>query len=183
MTRGYPTLNPMRQPRRLDDFLNFRLNLMRSLTGAPIVRLLEGRYGITRRQWGVLALLADRGQLSPSELAKEVLLDRARTSRLIGLLVEKKLVVREALAADPRRARVSLTASGRCLYDRIFPEIANINVQLVSSLDDVTLDALDNALLLLKAKAEHLNKATATDIKSARHKGGSRRLLEQRILD
>ena len=106
-------MNPMRQPRRLDELLNFRLHMLHAASGAPIVRLLEGRHGITRREWRLLALLGDRGPLSPSELAAQGQLDRARTSRSISMLVEKKLILREPLAADPRRARVSLTPVGR----------------------------------------------------------------------
>ncbi len=171
-------MNPLRQPRRLDELLNFRLHMLQALSGAPIVRLLEGRHGITRREWRLLALLADRGPLSPSALAEQGQLDRARTSRSIGVLVEKKLALREALTADPRRARVSLTPAGQRLYDQVFPLIADINAQLVSVLDDATLDVLDAALARLKTKADELNRALATDIKARRQQGGSRRLLE-----
>lgn len=171
-------MNPLRHPRRLDELLNFRLHMLQALSGAPIVRLLEGRHGITRREWRLLALLADRGPLSPSDLATQGQLDRARTSRSIGVLVEKKLALREALVADPRRAKVSLTPAGQRLYDQLFPLIADINMQLVSALDDATLDVLDNALARLRTKADELNRALATDIKAHRQQGGSRRLLE-----
>ncbi|WP_254607017.1 MarR family winged helix-turn-helix transcriptional regulator [Rhodoferax sp. BAB1] len=172
--------NPLRQPRRLDDLLNFQLHMLQAVSGAPIVRLLEGRHGITRREWRLLALLADRGPLSPSTLAEQGQLDRARTSRSIGMLVAKQLALRETLASDPRRAQVSLTAAGRRLYDEVFPEIAAINAQLVSALDDATVDALATAIERLKAKAQELNLALATDIKAGRGQGGSRRKLQQR---
>jgi len=172
--------NPLRQPRRLDDLLNFQLHMLQAVSGAPIVRLLEGRHGITRREWRLLALLADRGPLSPSTLAEQGQLDRARTSRSIGMLVAKQLALRETLAADPRRARVSLTPAGRRLYDELFPQIAAINAQLVSALDDATVDALATAIERLKAKAQELNLALATDIKAGRGQGGSRRKLQQR---
>lgn len=173
-------MNPMRQPRRLDELLNFRLHMLHAASGAPIVRLLEGRHGITRREWRLLALLGDRGPLSPSELAAQGQLDRARTSRSISMLVEKKLILREPLAADPRRARVSLTPVGRQLYDEVFPLVADVNAQLAAALDDATLDALDAAIELLTRKARELNQALATDVKARRRQGGSRRMLAQR---
>ncbi len=172
--------NPLRQPRRLDDLLNFQLHMLQAVSGAPIVRLLEGRHGITRREWRLLALLADRGPLSPSTLAEQGQLDRARTSRSISMLVAKQLALRVPLASDPRRAQVSLTPAGRRLYDEVFPEIAAINTQLVSALDDATVDALATAIERLKAKAQELNQALATDIKAGRGQGGSRRKLQQR---
>ena len=63
-------MHPLRAPRRLADLINFRLQRCHSLSGAPVIRLLEGRYGITRREWRLLATLADHGPLSPSELAE-----------------------------------------------------------------------------------------------------------------
>src|SRR5688572_11079077 len=61
---------PLRAPRTLDDLLNYRLLRLFALGGAPVIRLLEGRYGIARREWRVLALLAAHGGMSPSALAE-----------------------------------------------------------------------------------------------------------------
>jgi DNA-binding MarR family transcriptional regulator len=172
--------NPLRQPRRLDDLLNFRLHMLQALSGAPIVRLLEGRHGITRREWRLLALLADRGPLSPSSLAEQGQLDRARTSRSIGVLVGKQLVQRVPLPSDPRRARVSLTPAGQKLYEELFPQIAAINTQLLSALDDATVDALATAIERLHAKAQELNLALVTDVSTGRWQGGTRRVPKTR---
>jgi hypothetical protein len=51
----------LRQPRQLDELLNYRLLRLFAVSGAPVVRLLEGRYGISRREWRLIALLAARG--------------------------------------------------------------------------------------------------------------------------
>ena len=40
----------LREPRQLDDLLNVRLLQLFAVSGAPVVRLLEGRYGIKRRE-------------------------------------------------------------------------------------------------------------------------------------
>jgi DNA-binding MarR family transcriptional regulator len=170
-------MNALREPQRLDELLNFRLHRLHTLSGAPVVRLLEGRHGITRREWRLLALLADRGPLSPSELAEQGQLDRARTSRSIGALVDKELIQRLTLPADPRRARISLTVSGQRLYADVFPQVADLNRQLVSVLDDATLNALDSALQRLTDQARQLNLSFATDVKTQRRQGGSKRLL------
>ncbi|WP_165493153.1 MarR family winged helix-turn-helix transcriptional regulator [Hylemonella gracilis] len=170
-------MNALREPHRLDELLNFRLHRLHMLSGAPVVRLLEGRHGITRREWRLLALLADRGPLSPSELADQGQLDRTRTSRSIGLLVSKALALRQTSPADPRRACISLTASGQSLYEDVFPQVADINRQLVSVLDEATLNALDRALQGLTDQARQLNLTVAADVKTQRRQGGSKRLL------
>ncbi|MEZ5646911.1 MAG: hypothetical protein R3E94_04415 [Burkholderiaceae bacterium] len=61
-------MHPLRDPGRLTDLINFRLQRCFSISGAPVVRLLEGRYSITRREWRLLATLAEQGPLSPSVL-------------------------------------------------------------------------------------------------------------------
>jgi len=163
------------QPRDLDDLLNYRLMRLFAVGGAPVVRLCEGRYGIARREWRILALLAAHGPLSPSALADHGDLDRARTSRAIGSLVRKKLAARVAQPGDARRAVVALTESGRRLYDELFPQVARINQQVLAVLDAPLQHALDEALARLTIHAAQLNRELALDVQADRRRGGSRR--------
>lgn len=166
----------LREPRTLDDLLNFRLLRLFAVAGAPVIRLLEGRYGIARREWRLLAVLAARGALSPSALAEEAQLDRPRTSRAIGSLVKKALLERIVQRGDARRAQVALTAAGRGLYEEIFPQVAAINAALVAELDDATVAALDAALTRLTAAAARRNGELVQDVGADRRAGGSRRI-------
>jgi DNA-binding MarR family transcriptional regulator len=163
------------QPRDLDDLLNYRLMRLFAVSGAPVVRLCEGRYGIARREWRILALLAAHGPLSPSALAERGDLDRARTSRAIGSLVAKRLAQRVAQPGDARRAVVALTESGRRLYDELFPQVVRINQQVLAALDVPLQRALDEALVRLTAHAAQLNRELALDVQADRRHGGSRR--------
>lgn len=166
----------LRRPTQLNDLLNYRLQRLFAAGGAPVIRLLEGRYGIARREWRLLALLAARGPLSPSALAEQLHLDRPRTSRAIGTLVAKQLLARQPLPGDARRAEVGLTASGQLLFDEVFPQVAAINAQIVAVLDDTTLAVLDEALARLTVHAQALNASLVQDVGADRHAGGSRRL-------
>ena len=167
---------PLRTPRTLDDLLNYRLLRLFALGGAPVIRLLEGRYGIARREWRVLALLAAHGGMSPSALAERAHLDRPRTSRALVALVAKGLVRRAAVARDARRARVDLTDAGRALHAELFPQIAAINERLVSVLDDDAVRALDDALTRLTEHALRQNEVLARDVSADRRADGSRRI-------
>ena len=73
----------MADPQVLGDLLLYRLSRLAGAAGMPAVRLCEGRYGITRREWRMLALLAEGGVMHPSALAVQAQLDRARTSRAL----------------------------------------------------------------------------------------------------
>lgn len=148
-------------PAHLGELLNYRLMRLFSLSGAPVVRLCQQRYGISRREWRIVALLAARGPLSPSALAEQGDLDRARTSRAIGSLVDKQLVERRAKPGDARRAVVALSATGQRLYDELFPQVAAINREVVSALDPAQAAAFDEALLRLTEHAAALNRRQA----------------------
>lgn len=171
---------PLRAPRSLDDLLNYRLLRLFALGGAPVIRLLEGRYGIARREWRVLALLAERGAMSPSALADCAHLDRPRVSRALASLAAKGLVLRSVAARDARRAEVVLTERGQALYVEVFPQVAVINERLVSVLDDAAAQALDDALARLTAHAERQNAVLARDVSADRRAGGSRRIRPAR---
>lgn len=170
----------LRHPTDLDELLNYRLLKLFAVSGAPVIRLLEGRYGIARREWRLLAQLAHGGPMSPSVLAERANLDRPRTSRAVGVLVAKRLVEREVQPGDARRARVALSAEGRALYDEIFPQVAALNASVVAVLDDATVHALDTALHLLTERALSVNAEAVRDVQADRHRGGTHRIRSAR---
>ncbi|WP_083259347.1 MarR family winged helix-turn-helix transcriptional regulator [Variovorax boronicumulans] len=143
---------PPRRP--LDDLLLYRLSRLLAVAGSMVIRLCEGRFGITRREWRLIAVLASRGELGSSQLAEHAQLDRARTSKAVGSLVAKRLVSRTALAGDRRQVRLGLTATGQALYDELFPLVTRINAELMGTLDADDAARFDDALLRLQAHAE-----------------------------
>lgn len=143
----------LRAPRSVDDLFLYRLMRLASTARPLVVRLCERQFGITRREWSVLGLLALDGGLSPSALAERALLDRARASRVIGSLVAKGLVDRAPLAGNRREVRLSLTDAGRACHQVLLPQVAAINRGLLSVLDEAELQALDRALQRLTAQA------------------------------
>lgn len=165
----------LRHPTTLDELLNYRLVKLLGFSGAPVVRLLEGRYGIARREWRLLAALATLGPMSPSGLAQEIQLDRPRTSRALGGLVEKGLVERARMPGDRRRATVRLTAAGEALHREIFPQVSAFNTQIMAVLDDHAAAALDEALQLLSRHARDVNRLAFVDVHATRRVGGARR--------
>ena len=165
----------LRTPGNIDELLNYRLLRLYAVSGAPVLRLLEGRYGISRREWRILALLASHGELSPSSLAEQAHLDRPRATRGVQMLIDKNLAVRCALKGDARRARVTLTPAGRKLYAELFPQIAALNQSVLSALDDALVEAMDKALQALTEHAERLNLEVQRDVRADRRAGQSAR--------
>ena len=71
----------LNQPQTIDDMLLYVLWIIQANAGRAVVQLCETEFGISRREWRVLAHLAGAEGLQPSELALRTGLDRARTSR------------------------------------------------------------------------------------------------------
>ena len=158
----------------LHELLNYRLGRLLAVAGLPIVRLCEVTYGVARREWGVLAVLGHAGELSPSSVAAEMGLDRARTSRVLQQLLGKGLVERRALPGDRRQARMRLSAEGRSLYEALLPRVAEQNRQLLSVLSESELRALDEMLGRLSAQALLL-RDDSDGLRTRRYLGGSKR--------
>lgn len=144
------------QPATLNDMLLYRLSRLLSVAGAPVIRLCEGHYGITRREWRILSLLSLREGLLSSQLAERAQLDRARTSKAITSLVAKALVQRRTLAGDRRQAALVLTDAGRALVRELFPQVAGINREVLSVLSAADVAQLDATLQRLQDHAEQL---------------------------
>ncbi len=163
------------EPSTVHDLLNYRLSCLLAGSGAMVTRLCEGRYGITRREWRLICILAVQGALSPSGLATQAQLERARVSRHITDLVAKKLVTRQGVSEDKRRALVELTARGRQLYEELFPQSVRLNKRVLQALTPGELAAFDVALTRLTQAAEALGRSQELTEKADRRHGGSRR--------
>jgi DNA-binding MarR family transcriptional regulator len=160
-------------PQPLDNLLLYRLSRLFSVAGSMVTRLCEGRFGITRREWRLIATLASRGALGSSQLAAHAQLDRARTSRAVGSLVAKKIVSRTQPGGDRRQVLLCLTPAGQALYDALFPLVTQINHELLAALDADQLAALDASLTALQARAESLVEQKQKALpKADRRRGG-----------
>jgi DNA-binding MarR family transcriptional regulator len=165
-------------PATVDDLLNYRLNCLLARSGAMVTRLCEGRYGVTRREWRLVCILAARGAMSPSDLAGLAHLERAQISRYLAQLVAKKLVERVGVPEDRRRARVALNERGRKLYEELFPQSVRFNNMVLQALAPAELAAFDLALTRLTEAADKLSRSNLLAEKADRRHGGSRRFVD-----
>lgn len=148
--------SPLRDPQGLNDLLLYRLGRLYATAGAMVVRVCEGEFGITRREWRLVAWLAEAGPLQPSALAERADLDRARTSRAISSLVAKGLAQRTVVASDRRLATVALTPRGQVLYARLLPRVAAINRAILAPLADADVVRLGRVLAQMQQQSAQL---------------------------
>jgi DNA-binding MarR family transcriptional regulator len=163
----------LRDPRSFLDLVNYRLYLVGATNSSIVTRACETEFGITRREWRLLALLAALGPQPPSALAEAALLDRSRTSKALMALRNKGLVERKAVSGDRRWARVELSSMGRDLHDRIFPRVREINLNLLEALTDQECSQLAVVLMKLQTQALHINARESSPPSISRRQGGS----------
>ena len=125
--------HPVEHP--LAGMLMYQLYQAWAQSNPVFVRLCEGRFGITRREWRLLACAVEGGIMTSAELAAAAKLDLARTSRTLGALCEKGWLRRLPDSADRRVVRIEATADGLDRYRALLPEVMRLNDLLVQDLD------------------------------------------------
>jgi DNA-binding MarR family transcriptional regulator len=141
------------QPRSILDLLNYQMYLVLSFSSAGVTRMCEREFGITRHEWGFLALLAAFGPLAPSELALRSGMDRSRTSKALMPLAAKGLIARHTVAHDRRRAEVALSSAGRRLVERVFPRVLQVHRELLQPFKGAEVAVLSRLLHRLLRRA------------------------------
>jgi DNA-binding MarR family transcriptional regulator len=144
------------RPRQLAELLLFRLYRVHATAGPAVIRLCETQCGVTRREWRVLAFVAENEGVLSSELAVRALLDRARTSRTLTTLTDKRLIRREPRPGNRREVQVFLTDAGRALHAELFPQVAAVNEQLMQGLSAQDRACLDRLLTTLQLQADRM---------------------------
>lgn len=150
-------------PGGIQDLLLFRLSKILSIGGNMVTRICEGQFGITRREWAVLALVAQADEMKWSHIVEQSELDDARLSRAVSSLVAKGLALKRQVPS--RVVWVSLTDAGRSVFTELFPVTRSVNLRLLEGLDEaerrqlgLALDSIHQRAVAL-AEMTHLPKA------------------------
>jgi DNA-binding MarR family transcriptional regulator len=171
---AFPDAGALCAPRSLDDLLLYRLSRAARAGSGMATRMVEGGFGITRREWGMIGTLAEVGEITPSALAERLNLDRVRTSRGLRSLTDKKLVERRQDTEDRREVHVRLSPSGRQLFGELFPRIARLNTELLDGMDAAHIEIFLQCLRRLESRGTELSAQGVVPEKADRRSGGTR---------
>jgi DNA-binding MarR family transcriptional regulator len=174
-------MSALGDPRQHDDLLNYRLKRLVRLGGAPAIRLCEGRYGVSRREWRLVAALVEDGDMAPSDLVRRTQLDQGSVSMKVKSLVSKGLVERSEQAGDRRRAVLRASAAGHELYRILFPQLARINTRILEVLTKQEIEQLESTLHKLTQRVQQIHEeGGGVDVRTDRRLGGSQRFWRGR---
>lgn len=141
---------------RTKDLFLFRLNKLASASGQPLVRLCEGQFGITRREWRLIVVLSQDGPLLSTELAHRARIEPARTSRAVTQLVEQGLALRVPRPNDRRCVEIHLSERAHELYKALYPVVEDVNNHLLAELSADDMAHLDRIFSVLERRAAAL---------------------------
>ena len=89
-----------------------------------INRFKENEIDLTPEQWVLVSKLHKEGDLFQTDLASYSFRDKPTVSRIVDLLVKKRIVSKTQDRMDGRKYLVSLTEEGRALVDAALPVVA-----------------------------------------------------------
>jgi DNA-binding MarR family transcriptional regulator len=143
-------------PLKLETFLPYQLNVVSSLTSQALSRVYARRYRIGVPEWRVLVTLGQYGVMTGKAIGAHTHMHKTKVSRAVALLERRKLLLRRANRADMREAFLSLTASGRAMYEELAPHAIDFTRRLTEILSVSDRDAFDRALKQLTARSAEL---------------------------
>lgn len=146
----------------------FQLYRAWSTANPMFVRLGEGRFNITRREWRVLATLAAHQRLTVGVLAQAAQLDLSRTSKAVSRLVDKGWVSKQKNQENARSIWIQIEPAGLQLYEKLMPLVIEMNQMLTQDLSPEELDVLQKALAKITDRAIQMNEADYVPEKARR---------------
>jgi DNA-binding MarR family transcriptional regulator len=156
----------MKHPETIDEFLAFRLYNLSKLAARGAGIVLRREFNLSRRDWRILAYVAQGQDMSLTELAEVAELDTVVVSRGVAKLVARGLIAKRRMAANKRLLVLSLSPSGQILYERARRRTKMYNADFAACLSARQASVLDTLLLKLASRATELVAREAT--KSAR---------------
>ena len=112
--------------------------LMRRLmqTGERYTKELNKKFSVSAPQVASLLALLDDGSMSPSQIAKKIMVESSTVTGIIDRLEQKGLVARTRISPDRRVITVELTEAGRRLAENAPPPIQQKIVKGLRKIDE-----------------------------------------------
>ncbi len=141
---------------KLEEFLPYRLSLASNAVSQVIARAYEEHFGLKVHEWRVITVLAENDELTQQEIVGRTKMDKVTVSRAAQVLERRRLLRRVTNTEDGRSLRLSLTAEGQKLYDRVVPTVLELEAEVLQGLGEREIAELKDVLRRLEAAAERV---------------------------
>jgi DNA-binding MarR family transcriptional regulator len=145
-----------RAPLKLEQFLPYQLNVVASLVSLALSRVYAKRYRIGVPEWRVLVTLGQYGVMTGKAIGAHTHMHKTKVSRAVALLEKRRLLVRRSNRADLRESFLSLTATGRAMYEELAPHALEFAQRLTEILTPADRETFDRAVKQLTERSAEL---------------------------
>jgi DNA-binding MarR family transcriptional regulator len=143
-------------PLKLEQFLPYQLNVVASLVSQALSRVYARRYRIGVPEWRVLVTLGQYGVMTGKAIGEHTHMHKTKVSRAVALLEKRKLLVRRSNRDDMRESFLSLTATGRAMYEELAPHALDFARRLTEILTPADRAAFNRAVKQLTDRSAQL---------------------------
>jgi DNA-binding MarR family transcriptional regulator len=143
-------------PLKLEHFLPYQLNVVSSLVSQALSRVYAQRYGIGVPEWRVVVTLGQYGVMTAKAIGAHTHMHKTKVSRAVAFLEKRRLLARRANRDDKREAFLSLTATGRLMYEEVAPHALDFAQRLTEILTPADREAFNRALKQLTERSAQL---------------------------
>lgn len=143
-------------PLKLEEFLPYRLNVLASLVSQALSRVYAERYGIGVPEWRVLVTLGQYGVMTGKAIGSHSHMHKTKVSRAVAELGRRKLLARRANRDDKRESFLSLTPTGRAMYEDLAPVALDFARRLFRVLNPADRAVFDRALRQLTDRSARI---------------------------
>ena len=139
------------------DLLSYRVHMVANLLSRGAELRYRREFGVSLWEWRTIALLgAAEAALSLGHLAHAAGIDKSQMSRVVSGLAKRRLVLREAHPGDGRGIHLTLTKSGRKVYDGLIRAAAQRDTALRNCLSTTEKNVFERVLTKLAGQAREL---------------------------
>src|SRR5687768_2232511 len=136
------------------ELLSYRLHQVANLLSRGAEMRYRREFGVSLWEWRTVALLGGAGEpQSLNELARAAGMDKGQMSRVVSGLTRRRIVLRGTNADDARGIRLSLTRSGKALYQKLISAAAERNRAFLGCLSAKERECLEQAMTKLAREA------------------------------
>jgi len=139
------------------DLLSYRVHTVANLLSRGAELRYRREFGVSLWEWRTIALLgAAQEALSLGHLARAAGIDKSQMSRVVSGLARRRIVLREAHPGDGRGVRLTLSKSGRRVYQGLIRAAAQRDSAFRNCLSAKEKDVFERVLTKLAGQAREL---------------------------
>jgi DNA-binding MarR family transcriptional regulator len=139
----------------VDNYLLYQLAATSHLYSTEFHSCVKS-HGLKIHVWRVLGCLIDQQGLMLTELAKLVLYEQSRLTKIIDQMVSDGLVTKKTVATDRRKTSISITPKGRKIVEPLLIQAKEHERKILRILSKAE---KDNLKYLLQKLTLHINSA------------------------